>query len=110
MNQDLKAAWQRSEKMTLISMEQMPPEYYKFKYTNEAMTFSEQWRHCVIYTCGQLAGRTGITNPYKHIKLPVQMPKEEVIGEIKKMYAFVGQTIEELSREKLFSNTKANYY
>ncbi|MDN5212795.1 DinB family protein [Fulvivirgaceae bacterium BMA12] len=104
LRKELNAAWQRSEKMTLTSMEQMPPECYRFKYTNEAMTFSEQWRHCVIYTCGQLASRTGITNPYKHVKLPVQMPKEEVIGEIKKMYAFVRQTIEELSSEKLFSN------
>ena len=104
LRKELNAAWQRSEKMTLISMEQMPPGYYKFKYTDEAMTFSEQWRHCVIYTCGQLASRTGITNPYKHVKLPVQMPKEEVIDEIKKMYAFVRQTIKELSGEKLFSN------
>ena len=101
LKQELKAAWVRSETMTLTNMEQMPPEFFTFKYTEEAMTFSEQWRHCVIYTCGQLAGRTGVINPYKDVKLPVQMPKEQVIGEVKKMYAFVRQSIEELSMEKL---------
>ncbi|HAA14652.1 MAG TPA: hypothetical protein DCE41_24385 [Cytophagales bacterium] len=103
LKEDLTAAWLRSETITLTSMEQMPPESYTWKYTEEAMTFSEQWRHCVIFTCGQLAVRTGLTNPYKEVKLPYQMPKEEVIGEIKNMYAFIRQSIQELSLEKLYS-------
>lgn len=103
IKQELIAAWLRSEKITLISMEQMPAESYLFKYTEEAMTFSEQWRHCVVYTCGQLAGRTGLANPYEDVKLPVQMPKEEVIDEIKKMYAFVRSSIEKLSGNQLLS-------
>ena len=105
LKKELKTAWLRSEEMTLTNMEQMPPELFTFKYTDEAMTFSEQWRHCVIYTCGQLASRTGIANPYKDIKLPVQMPKEDVISEIKKMYAFVRQSIEELSMEQLMEKS-----
>lgn len=104
LRQELKAAWLRSETMTLTNVKQMPPEFFTFKYTDEAMTFAEQWRHCVIYTCGQLAGRTGIKNPYKDVKLPVQMPKEDVIKELEKMYIFVRQSIEELSDEKLLSN------
>ena len=84
-------------------MEQMPPESYFFKYTEEAMTFSEQWRHCVVFTCGQLAGRTALENPYENVKLPVQMPKEEVISEIKKMYAFVRSSIEKLSVQELLA-------
>ena len=103
LRQELKAAWFRSETMTLTNVEQMPPEYFTFKYTNEAMTFSEQWRHCVIYTCGQLAGRTGIKNPYKNVKLPVQMPKDNIIQELKNMYTFVRQAIEELTDEKLLA-------
>ncbi|MEL6533954.1 MAG: DinB family protein [Bacteroidota bacterium] len=101
LKQELTAAWLRSEKMTLTSMEQMPPDFYTFQYTEEAMTFSEQWRHCVIFTCGQLAVRTGIENPYKEKKLPVQMPKEQVLGEIKNMYAFIRQSIQELSMDQL---------
>ncbi|WP_462249667.1 DinB family protein [Ekhidna sp.] len=105
LKEELIAAWRRSEKITLISMEQMPPESYTFKYAEEAMTFSEQWRHCVVYTCGQLASRTSLENPYKDIKLPVQMPKEEVIGEIKKMYAYMRASVEKLSGEELLSMT-----
>jgi len=101
LRKELLDAWLRSERMTLINMEQMPAESYFYKYTKEAMTFSEQWRHCVIYTFSQLSGCTGVENPYKGIKLPVQMPKEEVIGEIKKMYDFVRSCITSLSYEKL---------
>lgn len=103
LRQELRAAWLRSEKMTLTNVEQMPPEYFTFKYTKEAMTFSEQWRHCVIFTCGQLAGRTGIKNPYKNVKLPVQMPKESIIQELKNMYTFVRDAIEEITDEKLLA-------
>ena len=100
----LLAAWNRSEMMTMTTVKQMPPEFFIFKYTDEAMTFSEQWRHCVIYTCGQLAGRAGIKNPYEAIKLPLQMPKEDVIRELENMYASVRQSIKELSEEKLLSD------
>lgn len=105
LKNELIAAWSRSETMTLTNMEQMPPEFYTFKYTEEAMTFSEQWRHCVIYTCGQLASRIGKTNPYKEVKLPVQMPKEQVISEIQNMYDFVKESIKELSGEQLLSKS-----
>ncbi|MEM1336502.1 MAG: DinB family protein [Bacteroidota bacterium] len=104
LRKELTAAWLRSEKMTLTNVNQMPPEFFKFKYTDEAMTFSEQWRHCVIYTCGQLASRTNLENPYDGIKLPVQMPKTAVIRELKIMYAFVRRSIEALSDENLLSN------
>ncbi len=101
---ELVAAWMRSEKMTLVNMEQMPPESFSFKYTDEAMTFSEQWRHCVIYTCGQLAGCAGINNPYGDVKLPVQMPKDDIIKEIKNMYSIVRQALMELPENKLLSD------
>ncbi len=101
LKQELATAWERSEKMTLTNVDQMPSELFTFKYTDEAMSFSEQWRHCVIYTCGQIAGRTGIENPYENIKLPVQIPKEDVIRELKKMYGFVRTSIQEMPGEKL---------
>jgi len=104
LKQELIAAWFRSEKMTLTNVEQMHPEFFKFKYTDEAMTFSEQWRHCVIYTCGQLAGHTSLKNPYKNVKLPVQMPKDDVIKELKNMYSYIRQSILELSDKELRSN------
>lgn len=104
LREELIAAWHRSEKMTMTNVKQMPPEFFTFKYTEEAMSFSEQWRHCVIYTCGQLAGRAGIENPYENVKLPVQMPKVDVIKELENMYAFVRKSIKELSTEKLLSD------
>ncbi|MEM8509741.1 MAG: DinB family protein [Bacteroidota bacterium] len=104
LRKELTAAWLQSEKMTLTNVNQMPPEFFKFKYADGAMTFSEQWRHCVIYTCGQLASRTSLENPYHGIKLPVQMPKTAVIRELKTMYAFVRRSIETLSDENLLSN------
>ncbi|MEO0571643.1 MAG: DinB family protein [Bacteroidota bacterium] len=104
LRKELIQAWQRSEKMTMANIEQMPAEYFTFKYTNEAMSFSEQWRHCIIYTCGQLAGRAEIKNPYENIKLPVQMPKAVIIQELKNMYRHVCQSVIELSDEKLLSN------
>jgi len=103
IRQELAKAWKRSETMTMTNIEQMPADIFTFKYTEEAMTFSEQWRHCVVYTCGQLSSRADITNPYENIKLPVQMPKEDVTREIKNMYAFVQKAIGELPTEKLFS-------
>ncbi|MEM8896967.1 MAG: DinB family protein [Bacteroidota bacterium] len=104
LREELKAAWLRSETMTLTNVEQMPAESFLFKYTEEAMTFAEQWRHCVMYTCGQLAGRADIPNPYENVKLPVQMPKADVIKELKNMYAFVRQTIESLPEETLLAD------
>ncbi|BFP42982.1 hypothetical protein FGF1_38270 [Flavobacteriaceae bacterium GF1] len=104
LRKELMEAWLKSEKMTLANVEQMPPEVFKFKYTEEAMTFSEQWRHCVIYTCGQLAGRAGIENPYENSKLPVQMPKNDVIKELKNMYSHVRESIVELSDKRLLSD------
>ncbi len=101
LRKELIAAWHRSETMTLTNVKQMPPEYFTFKYTDEAMTFAEQWRHCVMYTCGQLAGRAGLKNPYEGIKLPVQMSKDNVINELKNMYAFVRKSIAEMSDDKL---------
>ncbi len=103
LREELIAAWHRSESMTMTNVKQMPSEFFIFKYTDEAMTFSEQWRHCVIYTCGQLAARLGIVNPYENVKLPVQMSKEDVIKELENMYLFVRRSIKELSEEKLFS-------
>lgn len=103
LRKELITAWDKSEKMTMTNVEQMPPEFFTYKYTDEAMTFSEQWRHCVIYTCGQLAGRAGIENPYENIKLPVQMPKAEVIKELKNMYGHVRNSIVSLSDSGLFS-------
>lgn len=106
LRQELKSAWLQSETMTMKNVEQMPPEFFTFKYTKEAMTFSEQWRHCVIYTCNQLANNTDVKNPYADIKLPVQMPKNDVIQELKKMYTFIRTSIEELSDEKLLATCR----
>lgn len=104
LRQKLIAAWHRSETMTMTNIKQMPQEFFKFKYTPEAMSFAEQWRHCVIYTCGQIAGRSGLPNPYSDIKLPVQMTKKHVIKEMENMYNWVRESIEKLTDEKLMAD------
>ena len=104
LKEELITAWNRSEMMTMTNVEQMPKDYFTFKYTDEALPFSEQWRHCIIFTCGQLAGRAEIENPYENVKLPVQMSKMEVIRELKNMYSFVRTSILELSESRLLSD------
>ncbi|MEM6378181.1 MAG: DinB family protein, partial [Bacteroidota bacterium] len=104
LRQELKVAWARSEKMTIANVEQMPAELFTFKYTEEAMTFTEQWRHCVKYTCGQLAANTDLENPYEGVKLPVQMPKEDIMKELKNMYSFIKASIDKISDELLLSD------
>ncbi|MEM6525308.1 MAG: DinB family protein [Bacteroidota bacterium] len=104
LKRELISAWERSKTMTLTNVEQMPPEMFTFKYTNEAMTFSEQWRHCVVYTCGQIAAHTRIKNPYETIKLPVQMSKEDVVKELKNMYSFIQQSIKRLTKGELLQD------
>ena len=89
VRQELLEAWVVSEKMTLITAGQMPADDFGFKYTPEAMTYAEQWKHCCTFTAGQVAGHLGVENPYKTRKLPKEMTKQEVLDELKTMYAFV---------------------
>jgi len=103
---ELQEAWQASEKMTLTTANQMPSELYEFRYTPEAMSFAEQWRHCCVFTAGQLAGRLGVPNPYEKQKLPKVMTKEQVIDELKKLYAHVQEVIRTVPDDKLFAPTQ----
>ena len=103
--QELLEAWKASQKFTLKIVNQMPDEYFKFKYTPEAMTFAEQWRHCAIFTCNQLAGRFNLEgNPYedKSKRPPVELNKEEVIAELNRMYDYVFKVIENLPEKELY--------
>lgn len=105
IRQELAEAWRQSEVMTLKIIEQMPPEAFGFRYTPGAMSFGEQFRHCVIFTSNQLAGRLGVTSPLKGRKLPVELPKADVLAEVRGLYAFVQETIRTLPTEKLFAKT-----
>lgn len=103
--QELLEAWKASQKFTLKIVNQMPDEYFKFQYTPEAMTFAEQWRHCAIFTCNQLAGRFNLEeNPYedKSKRPPVELNKEEVITELNRMYDYVFKVIENLPEKELY--------
>jgi|GEM_PF-6832641 len=72
LRQELVDAFEMSEKYTLTICEQMPAEHYTYKTVDSVMTFTEQFRHCVVYTLNQIAGRTGVKNPNEGRKLPVQ--------------------------------------
>lgn len=104
VRQELLEAWRKSEKMSLITAQQMPADSFTFKYTPEAMTFGEQWQHCCQFTVNQLAGRTGVSNPYANKDLPKNSTKEQVITELKVMYGFVRQTIETIPDAQLFAS------
>lgn len=101
IRQELIEAFDVSEKYTLAICNQMPADFYGFRSTDSTWTFAEQWRHCCVYTAGQLAGQFGVENPYKERKLPKEMTKDEVIGEMKTLYDFIRSTIRTASDEKL---------
>lgn len=98
---ELLDAWAMSEKMTLLTAGQMPADLFEFRYTPEAMTFAEQWRHCCQFTVGQLSGRLGVANPYQTRQLPLVMTKAQVMDELRMMYAFVQRTIREVPDDTL---------
>lgn len=106
IRQELLDAWQASEKMTLAIVGQMPDEMFMFKYTPEAMTFTEQWRHCCQFTVGQMQASFGMPNLYAEQKLPKAMTKEQVMSELPRMYAYVRKTIETAPAEKLVADLK----
>ena len=94
IRRELLDAWTMSEKMTLTTANQMPAASYAFRYTPEAMTFAEQWKHCCTFTTAQIAGHLLVEDPYKSRPFPPTMTKPEVIAELKQLYAFVRKTIE----------------
>ena len=104
VRQELLDAWRVSERTTLITAGQMPIESFNFRYTPEAMSYGEQWRHCCQFTVSQLTGRLGVADPYEAHKLPDVMTKAQVMTELKAMYAFVRQTIESVPDAKLFES------
>lgn len=104
VRRELLDAWVMSEKTTLITAGQMPADSFDFKYTPEAMTYAEHWRHCCLFTASQLAGRLGVSNPYETRELPKAMTKTQVIAELRTMYAFVRQTIAAIPDAKLMEH------
>lgn len=107
VRQELLEAWAVSERITLITAGQMPAELYDFKYTPQAMSFAEQWRHCCQFTTTLLAERLGIDDPYKNGRdLAKAVTKQQVLDEVKALYAFMRQTIKTIPDEKLFEQAE----
>ncbi|MCY7359492.1 MAG: DinB family protein [Rudanella sp.] len=103
VRRELLEAWAVSERITLITAGQMPAELYDFKYTPQAMTFADQWRHCCQFTTTLLAERLGIDDPYKNGRdLSKAVTKQQVLDEVKALYAFMRQTITTIPDAKLF--------
>ena len=101
LRRELLEAWAMSEKITLITAGQMPADSFDFRYTPEAMSFADQWKHCCQFTVSQLTGRLGMANPYEARQLPTVMTKPQVLAELQAMYAFVRQTITAVPDAKL---------
>jgi hypothetical protein len=104
--QELMEAWHASKSYTMEIVDQMPDEYFAFKYTPEAMTFAEQWRHCCIFTCSQIASKFNLDDsPYEDLmkRPPVEMGKEAVKHELEKTYNYVFKVIKNLPEKALFT-------
>jgi uncharacterized damage-inducible protein DinB len=109
MRNDLLKAWQRSETYTLELAAQMPAEHFQFKAADSVMSYTEQWRHCAIYTCNQLSGMLNRDDsPYlqKDLRPSVKMSKEETLNELRKMYAYVRNVIKTTPDKKLFDQVE----
>ncbi|KAB7731009.1 DinB family protein [Rudanella paleaurantiibacter] len=106
IRQELLDAWRASEKISIATAEQMPDAGYAFRYTPEAMTFAEQWRHCLLYTVGQLQADFEQPNLYAGKRLPLNMTKAEVMAELPRMYAHVRRAIETIPAEKLLATVE----
>ncbi|WP_143100878.1 DinB family protein, partial [Spirosoma endophyticum] len=107
VRRELLEAFARSEQLTLITATQMPAQAYDFKYTPEAMSFAEQWRHCCEFTTTLLSARLGIDNPYKNGRdLSKAVTKQQVFDEVKALYSFMRQTITTIPDEKLFEQAE----
>lgn len=106
LRREISDAWRQSEKYSLVIAEQMPAEDYFFKSTDSTMTYTDgppmrQWRHCMLYTYSQLAGRLDVPNPYKNKKPVVLMPKEQLLEELRQFYKAMQETIQTIPAEKL---------
>ena len=97
-------ALNKSKTMTLTIIEQMPNDFFGFKYTPEAMSFGEQFRHCAVYSFSQFAGRIGVKNPLEGKKPKVDLSKQEVIDITNLMYDTLNTWASEISEEKLMSD------
>lgn len=97
-------ALDKSKTMTLSIIEQMPDEFFGFKYTPESMSFAEQFRHCAVYSFSQFAGRIGVKNPFEGKKPKVLLNKQETIDITNVMYDTLNTWASEISEEKLMSD------
>ena len=101
IRRELLEAWAMSEKTTLITAAHMPDDGFDFKYTPEAMTYAEQWKHCCQFTVSQVSARLDVANPYHTRELPKVMTRPQVLAELKTMYSFVRHTISTVPDAKL---------
>lgn len=103
VRRELLDAWAASERMTLITAGQMPAHLFGFRYTLDAMSFAEQWRHCCTFTTAQIAARLNVKDPYATQPLPAVMTKQEVLDGLKGLYSFIRQVIGTTDDAALFS-------
>ncbi|MBC8110246.1 MAG: DinB family protein [Verrucomicrobia bacterium] len=97
------SAWQRSEIYTLTVFNQMPEEYFDFRYTPEAFSFRTQFVHCITFTAAQLSGRFAVKNPYEEKKKEYwsKLSKKEIEAEISGFYAWVKAFVSEAKSDWL---------
>ncbi len=97
-------AIEKSKSMTLSIVNQMPEEFFSFKYTPEAMSFAEQFRHCAVYTFSQFSGRLNFNNPFEGNRPKVDLNKQETLAITNQMYDTLIQWANEITDQKLMRN------
>lgn len=97
------AAWERSELYTLKLFNQVTPELLDFKYTPESFSFRTQFVHCIVFNAAQLCGRLNVPNPYKDKNNShwSKLTKEELAGELKTFYTWVGSLAKDADSKTL---------
>lgn len=98
-------AWKKSKEMTMTTIGQMPEDFFAFKYTPEAMSFAEQFRHCAVFTYGQMSGRLGAKNPFENAKPAVQLSKAETIALTEQLYDTVIGWASDMDAQKMLEQT-----
>lgn len=101
---EIRLALSASHKYTATIIDQMPDSLFLYKPTPEVMHFAEQFRHCAVFTCNQLAGRFELESPYHVTKPVVDLDKAGTLQEINRMYDFMHEVLEGLPPEKLFAD------
>jgi uncharacterized damage-inducible protein DinB len=93
--------WQRATDYILEVADAMPADKYKFKPTEESMSFHTQLTHMVQNLSFLSAKITGDSQDFFNGKDPEKLSKEEIHNALTEAFGYVGHLIEAVDDQKL---------